>query len=287
MCAKHQVFISYAWESDEYKKQIWELAGWITHTAKSRGFELEIITDHLHTHRPPENGWYRWMQDAITGSGIVLVACSPSYKNYFLGHDHDPNRGGYGVTHEGSIITAEIMRGKGINTKFFPILPDGGQIIHIPESIVAYFNGIHFSSGNERVLNLLIGENPKHEHELHECEEYLVDATTESEAIIALETEIVNEIIEKVDTVKTEDTQENYSVQVLLRAFLGLNDIEKRKVIKENVSDIAPYKSLTPYDVDKKFLSGLDSQNKLSALWNSIDKIKKFVQNENPFDSHE
>lgn len=287
MCSKQQVFISYAWESDEYRKEIWELAGWIVHNAKSRGLELEIITDHLHTHRPPETGWYRWMQDVIAHSDIVLLACSKSYKNYFLGRDNDPNRGGYGVTYEGSIITAELVKGKGVNKKFFPILPDGGPLSAIPESLVSYFSGIYFSSGNERILNLIIGENPIHEHRTGESTGKLINAKTESKAIIALETEIVNEIIEKVDAVNTEDTQGNYDVQVLLRAFFALNDVEKRKVVKENVSDMSAYTGLSPYEFDKEFLSGLDSQDKLYALWNSINKIRKLAQNENPFKSHE
>lgn len=274
-----KVFISYAWESDEFKKRIWDLAGWIQVNSRSLGKDIDVITDHQFSSKPPDIGWHRWMHSAIDNSDIVLIVCSPSYKTLFLGQDNDLNRGGFGVTYEGGIIIAKLVSGKGRNNKYYPILPDGGNATEIPDQLASYFNGLSFESGNMRILDLIIGENPRHQTENNELKE----SVTENENIIALESEINEEIIEKVEEVEVDNLNMNYDVQVVLRAYLSLNDIDKIKVVMENVSDFDPYKGLGRFDIDKRFLKTLDSNEKLHNLWNSINKVKKFEHNDNPF----
>jgi hypothetical protein len=126
--ARKKVFISYSWESDEFKQSIWELAGWL-HLASSG--EIEVISDHLFSVKPPPIGWHRWMEKEIDSADTVLVVCTPKYKIFFEGDNTAMHGGGYGVTHEGLIITSKFYDGKGINEKFYPVIPENGNIADI------------------------------------------------------------------------------------------------------------------------------------------------------------
>ncbi len=44
------------------------------------------------------------------------------------------------------------------NEKFFPILPDEGDVAHIPTILKDYWNNHYFLSGNEKIYKLIMGE---------------------------------------------------------------------------------------------------------------------------------
>jgi hypothetical protein len=279
--AIQKVFISYAWESEEYKRSIWDLAAWIQFNSKLCGIQVDVVTDHLFSSRPPQSGWHRWMENAIEEANIVLVACSSSYAKFFAGRDNDCNRGGFGATHEGTIIRAEMIEQKGLNNKFYPILPNEGNVKDIPKTLAAYFNGLRFDANYQGILELIIGNNPK-----HTCPDITDNdrATAEiSEEIIALKDEVAENIIDKIEIVVKDDPDMSYDVQVLLRAYLSLNDIDKIWVIKENISDFEEFEMLPQFEKDKKFLMRIDNAEKLQKLWDSINRLKSFDDDKNPF----
>lgn len=144
------VFISYAHEGD-LGDRVKALAGWLT----ERG--VEVITDHPYENRPPEIGWRPWMQQNIEDADMVLIVCSERYKNLFEGREV-PDSGGLGVTWESAIITSDLYHSKMRNSRFYPILPDGGAHGHVPAVLTNWHNNHRFPSGNDCILKLICEE---------------------------------------------------------------------------------------------------------------------------------
>ncbi len=268
---QRKVFISYSWESDEFKQSIWELAGWLYRTSE-RG--IEVISDHLFSVKPPEIGWHRWMEKEISSADIVLVICTPKYRRYFEGYDGEATSG-YGVTHEGLIITSKFYDGKGKNEKFYPVIPDDGSIDNIPTIFKTYYNGLKFSSGNQGIYNLILGENPRHNYEVLEDNR---NETILNE--IRFENEVSMTISQSINNTKT---IMNFDIQILIRSYLSLSDLQRCSIIKKLEIDIPNQTLLTPHEKDKVFLSEIKSRNLLRSLWNEINTINPFINSANPF----
>ncbi|MEB4592523.1 tetratricopeptide repeat protein, partial [Candidatus Thiothrix sp. Deng01] len=144
------VFISYAHEGS-LQQQVKALADWLT------AHQVQAITDHPHTNRPPEKGWRAWMQHNVEDADLVLIVCSERYKNLFEKREV-PDDGGRGVSWESGIITDDLYNARLRNRRFFPILPDGGDRQHIPVVLRDWDNNHRFPSGNERILSLIRDE---------------------------------------------------------------------------------------------------------------------------------
>ncbi len=144
------VFISYAHEGDLGEK-VAALSEWLLNKG------VQVITDHPYKNRPPEEGWRAWMQHNIEDCDLVLIVCSKRYKDLF---EKRPvtDRGGHGVSWESAIITSEIYWSRMYNRRFYPILPDGGDLCHVPAILKDWYNGHRFPSGNERILSLIRDE---------------------------------------------------------------------------------------------------------------------------------
>src|SRR5947208_3035736 len=115
------VFISYSWDSDEFKQSVVDLAMWLQTAGQER---LNIEIDYKYSITPPEEGWQSWMVKTITESDVVLVVCTANYAAKFSKREKIPTSG-KGVRLEGAIITQEIYNNFQQNKKFFPIVPDG------------------------------------------------------------------------------------------------------------------------------------------------------------------
>lgn len=63
------VFISYAHEGS-LRDQVGALANWLVEQ------NIQVITDHPYTNRPPEKGWRAWMQHNIEDANVILIVCS-------------------------------------------------------------------------------------------------------------------------------------------------------------------------------------------------------------------
>lgn len=147
-----KVFISYAHESDALRAGVKALADWLG----ERG--CEVMTDHPFTDRPPAEGWLTWMLQRIAEAEVVLVVCSPKLKARY--EKSAPPDEGFGATYEGAIVTQHIYDQAMRNTKFFPILPDGGSGQDIPTALRPWSNGHCFPSGNERILRMVRDDPP-------------------------------------------------------------------------------------------------------------------------------
>jgi hypothetical protein len=145
------VFISYAHESDELGNAVKALADWLER------FGCTVLTDHLYRDRPPPEGWQVWMLGCINKAETVLVVCTPRLKaRYEKTEDVDTGRG---ATYEGAIVTQHIYDRAMRNTKFFPILPDGGNHDHIPVTLRPWSNGHLFPSGNASIRRMICGDD--------------------------------------------------------------------------------------------------------------------------------
>ncbi len=144
------VFVSYAHESPEHRAAVRALAEWLI----ERG--IAAITDHPYEDRPPEIGWQAWMLQNIEDADVVLVVCSPKLKARY--EKREAPSVGLGATYEGAIVTQSIYDAAQRNTKFFPIVPDGGDRRGIPLTLRPFDNNHRFPSGNERILRLITDE---------------------------------------------------------------------------------------------------------------------------------
>ena len=141
------VFISYAHEGDLVER-VALLAKWLTENG------IQVITDHPYKNRPPEKGWYAWMQHNIEDADLVLLVCSERYKKLFEKRE-TVDGGGFGVTWESAIITTDLYRSRLTNARFFPILPDDGDHSHVPSVLTDWHNNHRFPSENNRILALI------------------------------------------------------------------------------------------------------------------------------------
>jgi hypothetical protein len=265
-----RVFITYAWESEELKAAVWELAGWLFNYSKG---EIQPITDNNYVNRPPKLGWYIWMQDQIEYADIVLLVCTPKYFERFAKRDTDMSSG-FGATFEGAIVTEELYRSKGINEKFFPILPEGGSHNNVPILLRAYDNGHYFPKDNIKIYKLIINDNPQ--HSLGTVDTAIVDNKLEEEK------EIVNEVVEIVLHTQEKNTFMS-PIQVLVRAYLSLNDLDKESVCKKVDINYPDFQLSDPFDRDKSIIKEVAEKNLLSSFWESINEIKAFENPVNPF----
>jgi hypothetical protein len=153
-----RVFISYAHESSEHRDAVNGLASWLIDQ------DIDVVSDHPYEDRPPEQGWNAWMEQNIEECDVVLVVCTPRLKARYSKRE-DPSVG-RGAVFEGAIINQAIYDDAQWNTKFFPVVPDGGDPQNIPRPLRAFDNGHRFPSGNDRILRLILNKvevpQPRH-----------------------------------------------------------------------------------------------------------------------------
>ena len=144
------VFISYAHESAAFRASVKEFADWFGRNG------CNVLTDHGYGYRPPPDGWQAWMQGCIDKADIVLVVCTPKLRaRYEKTAAPDSGRG---ATYEGAIVTQHIYDAAMRNTKFYPVLPNGGNENDIPTTLKSWWNGHWFPSGYEGIRRMIFDE---------------------------------------------------------------------------------------------------------------------------------
>jgi hypothetical protein len=112
-------FISYSWDSEAHKE-------WVLQFGSSlRAHGLAVILDQWHCElgdRLPQ-----FMEESVAKSEIVLVVCTPEYKDRF-----DRRLGGVG--YEGHIISANLIASLGV-PKFIPVLRLGDWNSSLPAAL--------------------------------------------------------------------------------------------------------------------------------------------------------
>lgn len=144
------VFISYAHEG-QLGERVRELAAYLTENG------VQVLTDHPYRNRAPEKGWRTWMQHSIEDADLVLIVCTERYRKLFEKREI-PDQGGRGVTWESAIITDDLYSSHLCNTRFYPVLPEGGLDKHVPTIVKDWHNNLCFPSGKERILALICEE---------------------------------------------------------------------------------------------------------------------------------
>jgi tetratricopeptide (TPR) repeat protein len=145
-----KVFVSYAHESEDFRQKVGELAEFL----RSKG--IPVVTDHPYQNRAPEEGWLAWMHKNIKGSDVVLIVCTPRYKESFEKRDVE-RPAGYGSSWEAALITQELYESKLYNAKYIPILPDGGtHPDDVPAVLRDFCNNLRFPSQQERIWQAVL-----------------------------------------------------------------------------------------------------------------------------------
>ncbi|MES2654584.1 MAG: SEFIR domain-containing protein [Bacteroidota bacterium] len=277
MSEKLKIFISYAWESDDLKQQVWKLAEWLHNNCNGC---LEIEIDQLYANAPPTDGWQVWMAKQVIHSDKVLIVCTENYKKRF--EKEEKNEGvGLGVHAEGSIITTQLYQNQQKNGKFFPIIPSGGDRANIPFVLTPWDSGHNFPDGKQNILKLLLGENPtfsKHKSNEAVVKE-IVALKAEAEPLILQREEIVENIIAL--TINEKDAMLS-PIHITISGFVSLSDVNKMAICKSLGLNISGFEELHPNDRDVEIIKQIKDRDLFSQLWEQIHNIKPF-DSTNPF----
>lgn len=279
-----KVFISYAWESEELRGDVAALANWLEKKSEGR---VKVTTDHLFTNRPPAVGWPTWMADQIEDSDVVLMVCTKSYLTRFRKKEEKGK--GRGVVYEGAIITQELINIQTINDKFFPIVPDSGDISHIPTVIQQFFNGHFFPSGNEGILKMVLNENPTYDQIIKQFfEAKSVDDTVKESLANDIQAKINDEIAKEIFDQfvlpkESNDAKMLSPLQTTIRSFLSLNDFDKLKIVKALGIDVSKLNHDNIIERDKQIFKLISEKQLIASLWGALNDVKPFETNDNPF----
>jgi hypothetical protein len=104
-----KTFLSYAWESDEHRNWVRDLA------TRLRSNGVDVMLDQWALH--PGDELPQFMEGAIRDNDYVLLVCTPYYAKR-----SNQRRGGVG--YEGDIMTAEVLTSRN-NRKFIPLFCAG------------------------------------------------------------------------------------------------------------------------------------------------------------------
>jgi hypothetical protein len=111
------VFISYSHDSQELADRVLALSGHL------RADGIDCILDQYED-SPPE-GFPRWMDRQIRDADFVLMICTPTYYRRVMGEE-EPGKG-HGVAFESTLIYQYIYNEGTSNTRFIPVLLEGGD----------------------------------------------------------------------------------------------------------------------------------------------------------------
>lgn len=142
-----RVLISYAQGDPAHSK-------WVANLAARLGADgLEVTIDQYDPR--PSKPWQDWINDEFKRATWILLACTPSYFEYF-------NRGGAsdvgrGVRWEANLIQQELSASKLENRRFIPILPTGSGEADIPLPLRGF---LHFDPDEQYAALLAILRRP-------------------------------------------------------------------------------------------------------------------------------
>ncbi|MEH7594313.1 MULTISPECIES: toll/interleukin-1 receptor domain-containing protein [Bacillus cereus group] len=117
-----KVFISYTHDSKEHADNI------LNFSNKLRAEGIDTVLDQYET--SPSEGWPRWMDRQVRNADFVIMVCTPTYFKRVMGEEEVGK--GLGGIWEGNLIYQHLYNDGGINTKFIPVLFDGGSYQAIP-----------------------------------------------------------------------------------------------------------------------------------------------------------
>jgi tetratricopeptide (TPR) repeat protein len=154
-----KTFISYSHDSPEHADRVLALAD------RLRADGVDAIIDQYET-SPPE-GWPLWMDKQIDESDFVLLVCTETYYRRVMNRE-EPGRG-LGVRWEGNLIYQHLFDAATTNTRFIPIMLEGGSPAHIPRPVKgATYYFVDADGGYEDLYRRLTGQPKVAKQELGE-----------------------------------------------------------------------------------------------------------------------
>jgi tetratricopeptide (TPR) repeat protein len=144
-----KVFISYSHDSQEHADRVLELSDHL------RADGIDCILDQ-YEESPPE-GFPVWMDRQIRAADFVLMICTPTYFRRVM-REEEPGKG-HGVAWESTLIYQYIYNAGTSNTRFIPVLLEGGleSDIPVPWQGVKYYRPMA-QEGYEELYRRLTGQ---------------------------------------------------------------------------------------------------------------------------------
>ncbi|HLP93650.1 MAG: toll/interleukin-1 receptor domain-containing protein [Chitinophagales bacterium] len=138
-------FISYAWESNELKLWVKDLATQL----RADGIDAKIDQWEV----VPGDQMPHFMEKSVRDNNFVLIICTPKYKS------KSENRIG-GVGYEGDIMTAEVLQNSN-HRKFIPILKEGTKETALPSWLKGKYyidlsNEVHYNNNYDDLKTTLL-----------------------------------------------------------------------------------------------------------------------------------
>ena len=146
-----RVFISYSHDSLEHARRVMGLA----ERLRKDGVDAQLDQYVAGT---PARGWPRWMEDQLDSSEFVLVICTETYRQRFLGRE-EPDKG-KGADWEGSLITSELYHTRSDTNKFVPVLFDRQDEPFIPRPLSGHTHYLLSSEDNYAKLYAFLPAKP-------------------------------------------------------------------------------------------------------------------------------
>lgn len=144
-----KVFISYCQESLQHRARVADFA------ARLRGDGVDAVIDQ-YVLAPPE-GFPRWIEDEIESADFVLMVCTEAYYSRVRGQAAPAKD--KGVLWESSIIYQHVYDAGARNTKFIPVLFEGGKRGHIPRPLRQFaYVRVDTAEGYEQLYRRLSGQ---------------------------------------------------------------------------------------------------------------------------------
>lgn len=137
-----KVFISYTHDSKEHADNI------LNFSNRLRTEGIDTVLDQYET--SPKEGWPKWMDRQVRSADFVIMVCTPTYFKRVMGEE-EAGRGLGGIW-EGNLIYQHLYNDGGINTKFIPVLFDGGSYNDIPTPLQG---ATHYYAGTEEGFDKL------------------------------------------------------------------------------------------------------------------------------------
>src|ERR1700730_4744028 len=134
-----RVFISYSHDSLEHARRVMGLA----ERLRKDGVDAQL---DQYVAGAPGRGWPRWMEDQRDSAEVVIVICTQTYRQRFLGRE-EPDKG-KGADWEGSLITLELYHTRSDTNKFVPVLFDRQDEPFIPRPLSGHTHYLLSSEDN-------------------------------------------------------------------------------------------------------------------------------------------
>lgn len=146
-----KVFISYAWEDENFIRDVRKLADDL------RTWGVDAWIDQYEGENGPADGWPSWMEKIIREASVVLMVCSPKYLRRVK--KEEQHGVGLGATWEAHIIYQHLYSAGAKSEKFRAVIFDEAHKQCIPKPVESFTHFRMFEEdGFEKLYRALTGQ---------------------------------------------------------------------------------------------------------------------------------